>query len=173
MSWTLELPEIKFVAGNAEVFDDVGNNTARDIARMPGECNNSIGAKGIGIMPMASRVAQVDAANLLEAAFQLTTIDRGIFSHKSSRQHEFVAECGRNRTAGFEQSFQMGLGCLLKTENRLPAVASMGVTAGKQSGFGNPHAVFVSPRLNFGNGDDHTEGTLTAFADAVNGCQQN
>ncbi len=173
MSRTLELPEIKLVAGNAEVFDDVGNDAARDVARMPQERDNSIGTKGIGIMPVASGAAQMDAANLFETPFQLTAINRGIFSHRSGRNNEFVAEGGRDRAASFEQSFQMSLGGVLKMEDCLPAIASVGVTTGKQSGFGDPHAVFVSPRLNFRNGDDHTEGTLTAFADAVNGCQQN
>ncbi|HEY3857472.1 MAG TPA: hypothetical protein VGO67_24060 [Verrucomicrobiae bacterium] len=91
----------------------------------------------------------------------------------SSREHEFVAEGGGNRAASLEQVFQVGLGRLLKTQYRLPAVASMGVTAGKQSGLGDPHAVFISPRLNFRNGDDHIVGTIAAFGIAVNGCHQN
>jgi hypothetical protein len=95
----------------------------------------------------------------------VAAIDRGVFSHRSSRKHEFVAEGGRDRAASFKQSFQMGLGCLLKTQYRLPAVASMGVTTGKRSGLGDPHAIFVSPRLNFRNGDDHTEGDVNRFCD--------
>jgi hypothetical protein len=169
MTWTLEFPEIKLVSGEAEVIDHIGDDTSRDITRVPRERDKSIGAEGIGIMPVASGAAQMDAANLFETTFQLTAINRGKFSHRSRSQHEFVAEGGRDWTASFKQGFQMGLGGLLKMEDCLAAIASVRMATGKQGGLGDPHAVFVSPRLNFRNGDDHTVGTVAAFAIAVNG----
>ncbi len=173
MTWTLETSEIKLVACDAEVFNDVGYDSARHVAMVPGECDNSFRTEGIGVMPVTAGVAQVDAANLLEAALQLPAIERRVFAHSSGGQYEFIAEGDGNGTACFEKSLQMGFGRLLKTQNRLAPVASMCVATGQQAGFGNPHAVFVAPRLDFGNGNDHSGKTITVSAMAVNGSARN
>ena len=74
----------------------------------------------------------------------------------------------RNRTPRFEQSFEVGLGSLLKIENGFASVASVSMTAGQQMGFGNPQAVFVAPRLDFRNGNYHVAKTITVLSEAVN-----
>jgi len=66
--------EIKIVAADAQVFNDVGNNAARYVAGMPGEGNEPVGTKRIGIMPMAAGSAQQFASDLAEAAFKLAAI---------------------------------------------------------------------------------------------------
>jgi len=58
--------------------------------------------------------AQMFTAYLPEAALQLTAIERGIFAHKSGREHNLIAECGRNGPACVQQRFQMRFGSLLK-----------------------------------------------------------
>jgi hypothetical protein len=45
------------------------------------------------------------------------------------------------------------------------------VATRKQAGFGNPHAVFVAPRLDFRNRNDHSARTITVSVMAVNGCR--
>ena len=171
MSWNLEPSEIKLVASYTEVFNDVGYDSARHVAVVPGECDKSIGTERIGVVSVTPGVPQVDAADLLEAALQLPAIVRRVFAHGSGSQHEFVAESGRDRTACVEQGFQVGFGRLLKTQNRLAPVASVCVAARKQAGFGNPHAVFVAPHLNLRYGNDHCASTITVSAMGVNACR--
>jgi hypothetical protein len=173
MNGNLESPEIKFVACNSEVFNDIGNNAAWNVAWMPGECNEAVGAEGIGVMPVTASVAQMNAADFSETPLQLAAIERRVFAHGSRGEHEFIAERGRNRAARFEQGFQMGFGRLLKTEDRLASVAPVRVATGKQVGFSNPHSVFVAPRLDFRFGHNHSVKTITFFTVAVNGCRSN
>jgi len=65
-------------------------------------------------MAVTTRAAQMFTADLAKAALQLTAIERGIFAHKSGREHKLIAECGRNRPACVQQRFQMRFGSLLK-----------------------------------------------------------
>ena len=53
-------------------------------------------------------------SDLAEATFQLTTIERRVFAHRSGRENKFVSEGPRNWTARFQQRLQMGLASLLK-----------------------------------------------------------
>src|ERR1043166_740613 len=55
---TSEFSEVKLFACDAEVFDDVPNDAARHIARVPGKRDDEIRAEGLGIMPVARRCAQ-------------------------------------------------------------------------------------------------------------------
>jgi hypothetical protein len=50
-------------------------------------------------------------------------------------------------------------GGFLEPQQRLSAVMPMGMATGKQPGFGNPDAFFILPQLNFGNRDNHCDGT--------------
>ena len=43
----LKFLEVKVVAADTEVFNDVGNNTARHIARMPCKSDEPVGTKWI------------------------------------------------------------------------------------------------------------------------------
>ena len=45
----LEFPEIELIAVDAEVFDNVGDDPARHIARMPRESDQAIETKRIGV----------------------------------------------------------------------------------------------------------------------------
>jgi hypothetical protein len=62
----------------------------------------------------------------------------------------------------------MYLGCLLKSQNRLAAVASMRVATGQEFRLGDPRAIFVTPHLNLGNLNDHTVKNVSDCVGAVN-----
>ena len=66
--------EIKIVAADAQVLNNVGNDAARHVARMPCKCDKPVGTKWIRIMPVAAGAAQKFATNFAQAAFQLTAI---------------------------------------------------------------------------------------------------
>jgi len=53
-----ELAEVEPIAGEAEVFYDVGNDAARDITGMPRKCDEPVGTKRIGIVPVAAGGAE-------------------------------------------------------------------------------------------------------------------
>ena len=156
--------EVKIVATDVEVFDDIGDDAARHVARMPGKRDEAVGAKGIRVMPVAPSGAKKFTTNLTQTALQLAAVPGGIFAHRSGGENKFVAEGGRNGTPGFEQSFQMHLGRLLKSQGGLAPVAPVCVTTGQQGGFGNPDAVFILTELHFREWNDHNGCTVTCFA---------
>lgn len=98
-----KFPEVELIAGDAEVFDNVGNDPARHVARMPGEGDQAVGTKRIGVMPMTTRSAQKFTTDFAESPLQLTAVPRGVLAHRSGGEDEFVAEGGRDGAAGFEQ----------------------------------------------------------------------
>ena len=69
----------------------------------------------------------------------------------SSYEDEPVPKGQWNGAPGFQQRLEVRLGSLLKAENGLPAVSSVGMAARKQPGFGNPSAVLVLAQVDFGN----------------------
>lgn len=144
-----EFFEIKIVAADAKVFDDVGKDATRHVARMPRKGDEPVGTERIGVVAVTTGCAQEFTANLTQTTVKLTTVPRGIFAHGSSGQNEFIAESGRDGTSGFEQRFQMRLGSLLESQGGFAAVAPVRVAARQQSGFGNPYAVFVLTKLHF------------------------
>jgi hypothetical protein len=73
-----------------------------------------------------------------------------------------------NGTSRFEENFQMGLRCLLESKDRLTTVASMRVAPGEQCGLGNPDAVLVSARFDFGRRKGRDAETVHVSASAVN-----
>lgn len=156
--------EIEVVATEAEVFDDVSDYAARHVARMPRERDESVRTKWIRVMPVAPGGAKKFTANLTQTTVKLTTVPRGIFAHRSGGENKFVAESGRDGTSGFEQSFQMRLGGLLKSQSGLATVAPVRVATGQQGGFGNPHAVFILSELHFREWNNHNGHKLTRFA---------
>jgi hypothetical protein len=109
-----EFAEIELVPSNSQVFDDVSDDATRHIPRVPLKSDDAVGAEWIRIMTVAASVAQVFTSDFAQATFQLTTIERWVFAHRSGRENKFVAEGRRNWTARFQQRFQMGLGRLLK-----------------------------------------------------------
>ena len=84
-------------------------------------------------------------------------------SPRSGSEDEFVAEGFRNGTPGFEERFEMGFGGLLKTQGRFAPVASVRVTAGQQTGLGNPDAIFILSELHLRKWNDHCGTKLTHF----------
>jgi hypothetical protein len=155
------------ISGNPEVFDNVGNDTARHVARMPCKSDEAVGSERIRVVPMAASGAKEFTTDLAKAALQLAAIPRGVFAHRSGGENEFVAEGDRNRAARFEQGFQVDFGGLLKTERGFAPVASVRMAAGKQRRFCNPHAVFIPPDLHFREWNDHGAATVTRPAAAV------
>jgi hypothetical protein len=135
--------KVKTVAADAEVFDDVSNDAAGHITRMPCERDKPVGAKWICVMPMAPGGANEFTANLTQTTVKLASVPRGIFAHRSGGENEFVAKGFRNGPSGFEQRFEMRLGGLLETHGGFAPVASVRVAAGQQRRFGDPHAIFV------------------------------
>ena len=111
-----EFPKIEFVTGDAEIFNDVGDNAARYVARMPRKCDDAIRMEGIGVVTVTASATEVFATNFPESPVELPTIVGRVFTHESGRDDEFVAKRRRNRPARFQQSFQMCLGGLLKAE---------------------------------------------------------
>jgi hypothetical protein len=145
----LKFFEVKVVAADAKVFDDVRNDATRHVARMPGESDEAIGAKRIGIMPMTAHGAEVFAADFTQATVELAAISGRIFAHESSGEDELVTKCGGNWASGFEQRFQVRLGGLLKTESGFAAITSMRVTARQHRRLGDPHAILILAKLDF------------------------
>jgi hypothetical protein len=164
--------KVKIVAADAEVFDDVSNDAAGHITRMPCERDKPVGAKWICVMPMAPGGANEFTANLTQMTVKLTTVPGRVFAHRSGGEDEFVAEGGRDGTSGFEQGFQMRLGGLLKSKSGLATVAPVRVAAGQQGGFGNPDAVFILTELHFREWNDHNGHKVTSSASDVkeDGC---
>src|SRR4051812_43852133 len=105
---------VKLVSRDAEILNDICNNTTRDISGMPPEGNDSVRPKGVRVMPMTASIAQVNAADFLQPALKASAIERGVLAHSSSRQHELVAKGRRNRPPGLKQCLEMRLGRLLK-----------------------------------------------------------
>jgi hypothetical protein len=159
--------EVKIVAADAEVFDDVGDDAAGHIARMPCERDEAIRTERIRVMPVASSGAKKFTTNLTQTALQLAAVPGGIFAHRSGGKNEFVAEGGRDGTPGFEQGFQMRLGSLLESKDGLATVAPVRVAAGQQGGFGNPHAIFILTELHFRKWNDHNGHKVTSSASDV------
>ena len=156
-----EFSEIEFVAGDTEVFDDVRDDSAGHVARMPGIRNQTIPSKRIGVMPVTARRPQQFTTDFAKPPIQLTAVVGRVLAHASGRKDEFVAEGRWNRPTGFQQRLQMGFRGLLKAEQRLAPVASVRVATGQQAGFGNPHAIFIPSKSHFCERNDHRAKTIT------------
>jgi hypothetical protein len=165
---TSEFSEVKLFACDAEVFDDVPNDAARHIARVPGKRDDEIRAEGIGIMPVAAGVAEVLAADFAQATLQLPAVERGVFGHRSGGQHELVAEGGRDRPACLQKGFQMSFGRFLKAEYGLTPITPMRMATRQEAGFCYPDAVLIPPRLDFRDRHYHSPRTLNPAGESVN-----
>jgi len=165
----LEFSEIELIASDAKVFDDVRDDSARHIARMPRERDQAVGTKRVGVMPVTAGGAKKFTTDFTESPVQLAAVPRGIFAHGSGSENKFVAEGRRDGASGFEQRFQVDLGGLLKAQRCLAAVASVRVAAGQERRFGNPHAVFILTKSHFREWNNHGAATLTRSASGVKG----
>ena len=152
-----EPPEIKFIPRDAEVFNDVRNDSARHIAGMPRKSDKTIRAEWIRIVPVTAGVANMFATDFAEATFQLAAVEGGVFAQRSGGENKFVAESGWNGASGFEQRFQMRFGGLLKTKGGFAPVASLCMTTRQQQRFGNPDAVFILTNLHFRERNNHAD----------------
>ena len=159
--------EVKVVAAEAKVFDDVSDDAAGHIARMPCERDEAIRMERIRVMPVASSGANKLAANLTQTTVKLAAVPGGIFAHRSGGENKFVAEGGRDGTSGFEQGFQMRLGSLLESQVGLATVAPVRMAARQQGGFGNPNAIFILTELHFRKWNDHNGHKVTSSAPDV------
>jgi hypothetical protein len=150
-----EFPKIEVIAGDAEIFNDVGNDAARHVAWMPRKRDDAVRMEWIGIVPVTAGASEVLATDVPESSFKLPTVIGRVLAHESGREDEFVAERRRDRSAGFQQSFQMRLGGLLKPEQGLASVAPVSVAAGQEARFGDPHTVFILPDLHLLQWNNH------------------
>src|SRR4030095_10543089 len=116
---------------------------ARYVARMPRKRYDAVRVEWIGIVTVTACATEVLAPDIPESSFKLPTVIGRVFAHESGRENKFVAERRRDRATGFQQSFQMCFGGLLKAEQGLASVASVSVAAGQEAGFGDPHTVFI------------------------------
>src|SRR5947199_8097177 len=91
-----EFPKIKFIAGDAEIFNDVGDDAARHVARMPRKRDDPIRMKGIGVVAVTAPATEVLATDLPESPFKLPTVIGRVLAHESGREDEFVAERRRD-----------------------------------------------------------------------------
>src|SRR5262245_46634909 len=91
-----EFSEVKRVSRDAEVVNDVRNDAARHIARLPREGDEPVGPEGIRVMPVAAGGAEQFAADFPKPSFQLAAVVGRVFAHRSGGQNEFVAEGRRN-----------------------------------------------------------------------------
>lgn len=66
--------EIKIVAVDAGVFNNVGNDAARHVTRMPRKGNEPVGTKWIGIMPVAAGGVEKVATHLAQATLKPAAI---------------------------------------------------------------------------------------------------
>jgi hypothetical protein len=97
-----EFAKVKFVAAAAEIFNDVGDDPARHVARMPRKCDDAVRMEGIGVVAVTASATEVIATDFPESSFKLPTIVGRVFAHESGREDEFVAKRWRNRAAGFQ-----------------------------------------------------------------------
>ncbi len=162
-----EFAEMEFVAREAEVFDDVGDDPARHVAGMPGNGDEAFGLERIGVMPVAARSTEQFTADFPEAALQLPAVVARVFAHGSGGEDELVAKGRWDRPARFQERFQVDLGSLLKTQCGLAAVAPVCVAARQEVGFRNPHAVFILTELHFRKRNDHSGTTVARPAAGV------
>ena len=159
--------EVKVVAADAEVFDDVGDDAAGHVARMPRERDETVRAKWICVMPVAPGGAKEFATNLTQTTVKLAAVPRGVFAHRSGGENKFVAEGRRDGASGFKQRLQMRLRGLLKTKRGFAPVAPMRMTAGQEGRFRNPHAVFILTELHFREWNNHNADIITCPAPDV------
>jgi hypothetical protein len=111
----------------------------------------------------ASGGAKKLTTDLMEPTLQLAAVVCGILAHKSGSEDKFVAEGGRNGASSFEQCLQMLLGGLLESQRGFAPVAPVRVTTRQQDGFRNPHAIFILPKLHFGQWNNHDGFIVACF----------
>lgn len=150
-----ESSEVELVAGDAEVFDDVGDDAARAVTRMPRIGDEAVRPERIRVVPVAAGGAFMHTPDFTQATIQLAAVPGRVFAHRSGSEDEFIAKGGGDGAARVEQCFQMGLGGLLKAERGFTPVASVGVTARQEWRFGDPHAVCILADLHFREWNDH------------------
>ena len=109
-----ELLKVEFVTGDAEVVDDVRDNTAWHVTGMPRKGDETVGSERIRIVTVTARRAEQFAADFPQAALQLPAVVGWVLAHGSGGEDEFVAESRWNRATGFQQRFQMDFCGLLK-----------------------------------------------------------
>lgn len=68
------LVEVKPVPCEAQVFDDVGDNAARHVARMRGKGDEPVGVERIGVVPVTARRAEQFATQFFEPTLKLAAV---------------------------------------------------------------------------------------------------
>jgi len=77
----LPLLEVEVVSGDAEVVDDICNDSPGHVTSMVGESDQSFGMERVRIVTVAPARADKITADLPEATLQLAAVVRGILAH--------------------------------------------------------------------------------------------
>jgi len=151
-----KLPVVKLFPCQAEVFDDVRDDSARHVAAVPCEGDEAMRVEGIRVVSVAAGSAQQFAADFAQPPIELAAVPGGeLLADDSGDQDELIAEGRWDRAARFPQRFEMRLRRLLKVQDRFAAIASVRVAAGQQCAPGDENAVFITPDFDLRDRDDH------------------
>jgi hypothetical protein len=94
--------EVEIIARKAQVGDDISDDSAWDISRMPGKRNQSLRMERIRIVSMTAAGPLKGATYFLQAPLQVTTAQGRIFSHFMRR-----GRICRERLAGWGVQFPL------------------------------------------------------------------
>jgi len=78
----------------------------------------------------------------------------GIYS-QLDRENKPVTKRNRNRSPRLQQSLQVLLGRLLKSQNGFSPVTPVRMATRQKPRLGNPHAIFIPANLNLGDRNNH------------------
>jgi hypothetical protein len=113
--------EVEVVAADAEVFDDVGDDAAGHVARMPRKCDKPVGAKS-RVKGFASRGGEHRTSNIEHPTSNRRQKDessRPVKKLKPFWELRILRRGLRDGASGFEQGFQVRLGGLLESKGGL------------------------------------------------------
>src|SRR5947208_3292249 len=76
-----EFLKIKVFAADSQVLDNVGNDAAWHVARMPCKSAETVEVERVGVVAVAAGRAKMLAANFAQTAVKLAAVPRGILAH--------------------------------------------------------------------------------------------
>src|SRR3954470_20049185 len=79
--WALGGPAIELVASETEIRSDVIDDSAWDVATMPGEGDQPIRAERVRVVAVSRSGADEPAAKPSQSSIQLLAVQRGILGH--------------------------------------------------------------------------------------------
>ena len=95
-------------------------------------------------------------------------IVRRLPARNLDRENKPVTKRGWNRSPRLQQSLQVLLGRLLKSQNGFPPVTPLSMTTRQKPRLGNPYAIFIPAHLNLGDRNNHAAQAISDVAPMVN-----